>query len=29
MLITIFENKEIGTVIGNPLIPGYNRLARE
>ena len=25
----MFENKEFGTVIGNPLMPNYNRLARE
>jgi len=29
IVIIIFENKEFGTVIGNPLMPNYNRLARE
>jgi phosphatidylinositol-3-phosphatase len=27
--IIMFENKEFGTVIGNPQMPSYNRLARE
>lgn len=27
--IIMFENKEFGTVIGNSLMPNYNRLARE
>lgn len=27
--IIMFENKEFGSVIGNPLMPTYNRLARE
>jgi len=27
--IVMFENKEFGSVIGNPLMPNYNRLARE
>lgn len=29
IVIIMFENKEFGTVIGNPLMPNYNRLARE
>ena len=27
--IIMFENKEFGSVIGNPLMPNYNKLARE
>lgn len=27
--IIMFENKEFGSVIGNPLMPNYNRLARD
>jgi hypothetical protein len=29
IIIIMFENKEFGTVIGNPLMPNYNKLARE
>ena len=29
IVIIMFENKEFGSVIGNPLMPNYNRLARE
>jgi phosphatidylinositol-3-phosphatase len=29
IVIIMFENKEFGTVIGNPLMPNYNKLARE
>jgi phosphatidylinositol-3-phosphatase len=29
IVIIMFENKEFGTVIGNPLMSNYNRLARE
>lgn len=29
ILIVVFENKEFGTVIGNPKMPLYNRLAQE
>lgn len=29
IVIIMFENKEFGTVIGNPLMANYNRLARE
>ena len=29
IVIIMFENKEFGTVIGNPLMPNYNRLASE
>jgi phosphatidylinositol-3-phosphatase len=29
IVIIIFENKEFGSVIGNPQMPAYNRLARE
>jgi phospholipase C len=29
IVIIMFENKEYGTVIGNPLMPNYNKLARE
>jgi phosphatidylinositol-3-phosphatase len=29
IVIIMFENKEFGTVIGNPLMPNYNRLARD
>ena len=29
IVIIMFENKEFGTVIGSPLMPNYNRLARE
>jgi phosphatidylinositol-3-phosphatase len=29
IVIIMFENKEFGTVIGNSLMPNYNRLARE
>jgi len=29
ILIVMFENKEFGSVIGNPLMPNYNKLARE
>lgn len=29
IVIIMFENKEFGSVIGNSLMPGYNKLARE
>src|SRR6266511_4323591 len=29
IVIIMFENKEFGTVIGNPLMSNYNRLAGE
>lgn len=29
IILIIFENKEFGTVIGNPLMPIYNRFAQE
>ncbi len=29
IVVIVFENKEFGTVIGNPRMPGFNRLARE
>ena len=29
IVIIMFENKEFGSVIGNPQMPNYNRLARE
>ena len=29
IVIIMFENKEFGTVIGNPLMPNYNKLAHE
>ncbi len=29
VVIVMFENKEFGTVIGNPRMPGYNKLAHE
>lgn len=29
IVIIMFENKEFGSVIGNPLMPNYNQLARE
>jgi hypothetical protein len=29
IVIIMFENKEFGTVIGNPSMPNYNKLARE
>jgi acid phosphatase len=29
IVIIMFENKEFGTVIDNPLMPNYNKLARE
>jgi phosphatidylinositol-3-phosphatase len=29
IVIIMFENKEFGSVIGNPLMPNYNKLARE
>ena len=29
IVIVMFENKAFGSVIGNPLMPGFNKLARE
>lgn len=29
IVIVMFENKEFGSVIGNPIMPNYNKLARE
>ena len=29
IVIIMFENKEFGSVIGNPIMPNYNKLARE
>jgi phospholipase C len=29
IVIVMFENKEFGSVIGNPVMPGYNSMARE
>ena len=29
IVLILFENKEFGSVIGSPLMPNYNRLARE
>ena len=29
IVIIMFENKEFGSVIGNPLMPNYNKLARD
>lgn len=29
IVVIIFENKEFGTVIGNPLMPNFNKLAQE